>query len=180
LSIRTVDKMDNLINISTLGQRYGLKSRQAVYDRLKDLNIKPTKRGKIAKEDLVLLDELDKHINSGGTIDTFTKSPEVMEVEKIEIWEEPQENVSAEMLLALIEKLIFHQQPLNISSPLSCWEELEKVANHGWILPTSTIKSIIGIKPRGDNYSYGSFVFIRSGKVGREIGWIIRKSLAIK
>lgn len=106
-----MDNMDNLIDINSLLSRYGLKSRQAVYDRLKDLGIKPARRGKITKDDLLLLDELDKHINSGGTIDNFPKSPEVMPVDKLEVWEEPQQQPSVEALLALIEKIVLHQLP---------------------------------------------------------------------
>lgn len=166
--------MDNLIDINTLLHRYGLKSRQAVYDRLKDLKIKPARRGKITQEDLLVLDELDKHINSGGTIENFVRSPEVLPVDKMDKWEEPTETPTIEMLLALIEKIVLHQLPLR--SSLSQFEELEKAATNGWILPTSVVRSIAGIVPRGNNFSRGSFVFIRSGKVGREAGWIVQKN----
>ncbi|MFB2769807.1 hypothetical protein ACE1AT_11040 [Pelatocladus sp. BLCC-F211] len=170
--------MDNLIDINTLLHRYGLKSRQAVYDRLKDLKIKPARRGKITQEDLLLLDELDKHINSGGTIDNFVKSPEILSVDKMDKWEEPTETPTIEMLLALIEKILLHQLPLR--SSLAQFEELEKVANNGWILPTSVVRSITGIAPKGDNFSRGSFVFIRVGKVGREAGWIVKKTALVE
>jgi hypothetical protein len=166
--------MDNLIDINTLLHRYGLKSRQAVYDRLKDLKIKPARRGKITQDDLLLLDELDKHINSGGTIDNFVKSPEVLLVDKMDKWEEPAETPTIEILLALIEKIVLHQLPS--VSPLIQFEELERAVNHGWTLPTSVVRKITGIAPKSDNFSRGSFVFIRSGKVGREAGWIVQKN----
>jgi hypothetical protein len=166
--------MDNLIDINTLLHRYRLKSRQAVYDRLKDLKIKPARRGKITQEDLLLLDELDKHINSGGTIDNFVRSPEVLLVDKMDKWEEPTETPAVSQLLALIEKIVLHQIPS--ASALIQFEELEKAVNHGWILPTSVVRKITGIVPRGNNFSRGNFVFIRSGKVGREAGWIVKKN----
>ncbi|MFK0731409.1 MAG: hypothetical protein ACFKPT_02635 [Gloeotrichia echinulata GP01] len=173
--------MDNLIDINTLLHRYGLKSRQAVYDRLKDLKIKPARRGKITQEDLLVLDELDKHINSGGTIDNFVRSPEVLPVDKMDKWEESAETPTVSQLLTLIEKIVMHQIPsasLRDASrtPLIEFEELEKAVNHGWILPTSVVKKITGIVPKSYNFSRGSFVFIRSGKVGREAGWIVQKS----
>lgn len=172
--------MDNLIDINTLGDRYHLKSRQSVYDRLKDLGIKPARRGKITEGDLALLDELDKHINSGGTIDDFAKSPEVLPTE-IERWEEP-EQPTVEVLIGLIERLVLRQLPP--VSPLAQYEELEKIAAAGWIVPTSTVKAITsltpsgnaGVSPKGDRFTRGSFTFIRSGKVGREAGWKVQKS----
>jgi hypothetical protein len=168
--------MDNLIEINTLGDRYGLKSRQAIYDRLKDLQIKPAKRGKITQEDLSRLDELDKHINSGGTIENFVKSLEVMPVDRLDKWEEPTEMPTVEMLLVLIERIVMHQKAL--LSPLSQFEELEKAVAGGWVLPTSLVQEITGITPKGDRFPRGSFVFIRSGKVGREAGWIVQKVIS--
>ena len=45
-----------LIKIATLQGRYGLESRQAVYDRINGLDIKPVARGKISPQQLELLD----------------------------------------------------------------------------------------------------------------------------
>jgi hypothetical protein len=173
LSSTRIDNMDNLIDINTLLHRYGLKSRQSIYDRLKDLKIKPARRGKITQEDLLLLDELDKHINSGGTIDNFVRSPDVLPVDKMDKWEEPVETSTVSQLLALIEKIVLYQIPK--PSPLIQFEELEKAAANRWILSTSTVREITGIVPRDNNFSRGSFVFIRSGTVGREAGWIVQK-----
>ena len=172
--------MDNLVDINTLGDRYGLKSRQGVYDRLKDLKIKPARRGKVTQEDLLLLDELDKHINSGGTIENFVKSPEVLSTDKMDKWDEPEQSEvsTIEMLMALIERIVLHQRIL--PSPLSRFEELEKAVIGGWILPTSLVQEIAGTVPKGNNFTRGSFVFIRTGKVGREAGWIVQKISSTK
>jgi hypothetical protein len=49
-----MDSQDTeLIKISTLQGRYGLESRQAVYDRINGLEIKPVARGKISPQQLV-------------------------------------------------------------------------------------------------------------------------------
>lgn len=57
--------------ISALQDRYGLSSRQAVYDRINALGIKPVARGKISSDQLDKLDKLDKHIKAGGAIADF-------------------------------------------------------------------------------------------------------------
>jgi hypothetical protein len=55
-----MDSQDTeLIKIATLQGRYGLESRQAVYDRINGLDIKPVARGKISPQQLELLDKLD-------------------------------------------------------------------------------------------------------------------------
>ena len=67
-----MDSQDTeLIKIATLQGRYGLESRQAVYDRINGLDIKPVARGKITPQQLELLDKLDKHIRGGGAIADF-------------------------------------------------------------------------------------------------------------
>ncbi|MFM6818769.1 MAG: hypothetical protein ACKPKB_21595 [Dolichospermum sp.] len=67
-----MDSQDTeLIKIATLQGRYGLESRQAVYDRINGLDIKPVARGKITPQQLELLDKLDKHIRGGGAIANF-------------------------------------------------------------------------------------------------------------
>ncbi|MFM6248397.1 MAG: hypothetical protein ACKPJH_00695 [Dolichospermum sp.] len=73
-----MDSQDTeLIKIATLQGRYGLESRQAVYDRINGLDIKPVTRGKISPQQLELLDKLDKHIRDGGAIADFPIQPEV-------------------------------------------------------------------------------------------------------
>lgn len=57
--------------ISALQDRYGLSSRQAVYDRINALGIKPVARGKISSEQLDILDKLNEHIKAGGAIADF-------------------------------------------------------------------------------------------------------------
>jgi len=56
--------------ISELQARYGLSSKQSVYDRMKALQIVPVSRGKISSQALDKLDELDKFMkkNPGAKI----------------------------------------------------------------------------------------------------------------
>jgi hypothetical protein len=63
------------VPISQLPSRYDI-ARSAIYTRLKDLRIEPSKEGKKAyvnAEQLQLLDELHEHINKGGTTGEFLK-----------------------------------------------------------------------------------------------------------
>lgn len=56
--------MTELHAISDLQQHYSLASRQAVYDRLGALGIKPVSRGKLYSNQLGKLDRLDKWLKA--------------------------------------------------------------------------------------------------------------------
>ncbi|XZN89770.1 MAG: hypothetical protein ACM65M_19200 [Microcoleus sp.] len=72
--------MTELHAVSGLQHRYELASRQAVYDRLAALKIKPISRGKLSTEQLDKMDALDKWLkaNPGGSIADFPRSGEVV------------------------------------------------------------------------------------------------------
>jgi hypothetical protein len=52
---------------------------------------------------------------------------------------------------------------------------LEKACNHGWILSSQKIYELIGMKPHGSQFVWGSWQFIAKGKLGRGKGWIVEK-----
>jgi len=58
----------------------------------------------------------------------------------------------------------------NIQPPFPLWfhEELEKVADKGWILSTSDVKVLIGVKSQGEIFRRGGWEFVRAGKVGAQ------------
>lgn len=172
--------MDNNFKVSELCVRYGLNSRQTVYDRMKDLAISPVKRGEISATDLALMDELDKHIKAGGTIEDFVQAPQVVHPDKISLSsgqldkpEITEESFAFSALLGLIERLLIAQPP-NPPSLLSKFEDLEKIADMNWIMPTSEVARLVGFKPQ-KSFEYGSFIIERCGKVGRQSGWIVKK-----
>ena len=177
-----------LIKISTLQGRYGLESRQAVYDRINGLDIKPVARGKITPQQLELLDNLDKHIRGGGAIADFPIQPEV-EVTPLEKLDnsldivdnqlDNAENLTAINVMAgLVEKMMGYMGEKR--SSLAEYEELEKAVAHQWILSTSKVKELIGVTPRVGKdemiFVWGSFTFTKAGKLGNQIGWLVGKS----
>ncbi|MTJ10552.1 hypothetical protein FJR04_23225 [Anabaena sp. UHCC 0204] len=185
-------KMDSqdteLIKIATLQGRYGLESRQAVYDRINGLDIKPVARGKISPQQLELLDKLDKHIRGGGAIADFPIHPEV-EVPALEKLDnqldildnqlDNSENLTAITVMAgLVEKMMGYIG--NKRSPLVEYEELEKAVTHKWILSTSKVKELIGVTPRVGRdeltFVWGSFTFTKAGKLGNQMGWVVSRS----
>lgn len=171
--------MDNNFKVSELCERYGLNSRQAVYDRMKDLAINPVKRGEISATDLELMDKLDKHLKSGGTIEDFVQNPQVIQPDKITLSstqldksEAVEETSAFNALLGLLERLFIAQQ--QAPSLLSNFGDLEKIALMNWVIPTSEVARLIGFKPQ-KSLEYGSFIIERCGKIGRQTGWVVVK-----
>ena len=185
-----MDSQDTeLIKIATLQGRYGLESRQAVYDRINGLDIKPVARGKITPQQLELLDKLDKHIRDGGAIANFPIYPEV-EITPLEKLDnqldildnqlDNSENLTAITVMAgLVEKMMGYIG--NKRSPLVEYEELEKAVAYKWILSTAKVKELIGVTPRVGKdeltFVWGSFTFTKAGKLGNQMGWLVTKTL---
>lgn len=64
---------------------------------------------------------------------------------------------------------------LGTQDPIHYMNVLERAAASNWILSTSEVKALIGVKPRLKKGSYsfsrGCWVFTASGKVGSQTGW---------
>lgn len=85
-------------------------------------------------------------------------------------------NAIADSLVKLETTLASRLQPPN---PLWYMDVLEKAEAANWILTTDEVEHLIGVKPQchHDETSYyrGSWVFIKAGKVGAQIGWKVQK-----
>jgi hypothetical protein len=160
--------------IASLQDRYSLSSKQSVYDRIKALSIEPVARGKISSDQLDKLDKLDKHLKSGGTLSDFESShTEVFKTEAIEPAAATAINQERENFLELIEAIARHIAATR--DPLQHYAALERAIASGWILSTAEVRSLIGIKPHGDQFQRGSFIFVRSGKIGNQAAWRVAK-----
>lgn len=164
----------NRVPVKDLTNRYNI-GKTALYARFEAAGVKPIKEGTrsyISQQDLEELDRLDAFIKTGGVMSEFR--PQIVpfeEMNSIEALQDEPANLTANLLMGLVERLIFTSQ----KSPLDRYRELEEVAKNEWILSTSDIEVIIGMKPRILGMTYGSFQIIRCGKVGREAGWLIKK-----
>ena len=189
--------------VSQLQSRFSL-GKQAVYNRLDALGIKPFKEGNrsyITADQLQLLDQLHEHINQGGTMAEFKKSA-ASPVDKTESLVDKLEspvdkaaslvdtvergmNKSAannlelmvQVVSAGVEKAI--ASSVQAKNPLWYMVELKRAADEGWLLTTKEIQELIGVKPRtkkGEStYTRGSFSFVKSGKIGGQTAWKVVK-----
>ena len=167
---------DELFPISGLQERYNLSSRQAVYDRINALKIEPVARGKISSVQLDKLDKLDKHLKSGGTLSDFAEVEIAPLPKDIQLMEPIPLSAPNIDFVELVREIATAIKPA--SDPLQHYASLERAVVSQWILTTSEVKDLIKTTPRGERYSYGVFVFVRAGKLGRSAGWRVIKVLS--
>ena len=166
------------MKIKELLERYNLKSRQSIYSWCEAAGIKlqSDEHGvKYASDDAIAtLDKLQSHIDNGGTLKTFIKpvTPDIINgdsrldtVQDTHALTEVDNNVLGELA-----KLI-----VNEYNPLRSHQLLREASQEGWILTTDEVIKLIGTKPKGEYFVRGSWAFIRSGKIGNKLGWIVER-----
>ena len=177
------------VPITQLPSRYSI-ARSALYTRLKDLQIEPTKEGRkafINAEHLQLLDDLHQHIQQGGITADFLKQNRTGQSRTDEsgalVQDSPGQILSMQpgALVAVVEAIVKRLMP-NTGSRLSYLRELEEACFKGWLLSTSEIADLLGLSPKtvasyGQVFEDAGFVFTRAGtRKGGEIAWAIDKS----
>lgn len=167
---------EQLTPIASLQEKYSLSSRQAVYDRLAALKITPAARGKLSTGQVDKLDELNEHLKSGGNLADFEHShTEIIPapIATIEPTTIAKPAVAdGENFIELIERVAAALKP---ADPLQHYTALERAIASSWLLSTAEVRSLIGTKPMGDRFQRGSFIFIRSGKIGGQSAWRVAK-----
>lgn len=154
--------------ISALLDRYELKSKQAVYDRINALGIQPVNRGKISSQQLDELDKLHEHIKAGGAIDDFVNGGRA-------VVHTPTAGIpdGSATFIQLVHEIAVALRPT--TNPIEHWFSLERAAASNLLLSSTEIKQLIGVKPAGSSFTRGSFTFIKSGKIGNATAWKIEK-----
>lgn len=168
--------------ISELQARYGLTSRQSIYDRMKALHIETVRRGEISSESLDKLDKLDKFLksNPGATLSDFPKQAEVITATKLDL-SSGQLDLSSRQVdkldsfhatVEIVESIARH---LVNRDPLVKYKALDYAVRNNLLLPSSKIQELIGVNPcnYGDKFKRGNFTFEKQGKIGRQAAWKI-------
>lgn len=183
--------MENLY-IQQLCDRYGLKTRQSIYDWAKVLDIKLAKDGNksyATPEQIELFDQLSEHLKNGGTLKNFTplvttqvdtvnyeldSVNSAIDTVNYEL-DTPLESPQASDLVEMVSAIASILKPQSV---LSRHRELEEAAREGWILSSGELTAL-GFKPAcksGEDFcDRGCWRFIKAGKIGREQGWLVEK-----
>ena|SRR6476469_1834083 len=161
------------MKISQLQTRYGLGSKQSVYDRMKALQIVPVSRGEISSQALDELDKLDNFMkqNPGAKIWEFPRDVESLSSGQLDKSTGQLDNFNE--ILQLVEAIARHFAANQ--DPLANYKALEYAANHIMLLPSSKIKELTGAKPSKNQFQRGTFIFSKTTfKIGRETAWRVQ------
>ena len=187
------------LSVNELCDRYGI--RKTLYNRLDGLGIKLSKKSNksyATEEQISLLDQQNEHIKSGGTIDNFepveiaevtvhnsgTQHSEIVDISSFESTTQltaqhgTQEELLGDIVTAIASLRASTEglaDKLPAKNPLWYMHELEIAIANNWQLSTSQIKEMIGVKPRGETFKHGCFIFSKCGKINRESAWKVTK-----
>jgi hypothetical protein len=163
-----------LVPIFGLKERWGV-NKSTLYRRMERIGIVPIKiglRAFITPLELERLDRLNKHlVEDGGSLESF-EQPIVLRSSAIEPLREAEEYAD---ILQLIEAISRHFAGARSVDPVANQKALIWLAENGVAVPTSKVKELIGSKPVGQVYVWGSFQFEKCGKLGRSVGWLVKK-----
>ncbi|WAL61151.1 hypothetical protein [Thermocoleostomius sinensis] len=183
----------NRLPVNQLADRYKV-ARSAIYTRLNALNIEPEKVGNrayINSEQLQLLDDLHRYLQSGGQTAEFL---EMRGLEKAEDKSELSSGLSSGLnvnqpdiirLVAMIASEIAakFQPPPAERDRFAYFETLERAARNGWLLRSSEVAYLLELpeselRHYGDRFSEAGFMFTKAGYRSRgEVAWRVSKPL---
>ncbi|ACK68471.1 hypothetical protein PCC8801_4564 (plasmid) [Rippkaea orientalis PCC 8801] len=188
------------MNVKELCDRYSLQSRKSLYSRLEAVGLKLPKdddgRAYATEQILEQLDDLDLHLKNGGSLKNYTPVTSVTTqlettenayflentTQTTQLTTQTTTQLSREELLEIIEVLgsaiASRLQPID---PIAYNHSLEQAQQNNWILSSSEVKQLIGIKPscpKGENvFTRGCWAFTKAGKIGNQTGWRVKKIL---
>lgn len=188
------------LTIKQLLERYDLKQRQSIYDWCKkgakiELHKDESGRSYATPSQVVLLDQLAEHLKKpNSTLSNFIPLSSVKIDKSIDsiidtkIDSNESENkiqpldtqllaeFTSQIGISIASQIANKLQPID---PLWYHSSLERARASGWLLTTSEVKDLIGVKPRtkkgNTTFKRGNWIFIKAGKIGNQTAWRVDK-----
>lgn len=186
------------MKIPELLARYKLASRTTLYSRLKALNLEFAKdeddKAFATKEQVAMLDDLDRHLEHGGRLSNYSPAHDVQvvsvspanssvnssvnNVQSTELYSglSSEQKTSAELLEKLVGAIATSIQPVN--PIIRRHENIQQAMDNNWLLTSRDVEAISGRKPSrkgGDSCQIGGWRFISVGKSGNQLLWRVEK-----
>ncbi len=182
----------DLIPVADLPNRYGVV-RSNIYNRLSALKIEPEKQGNkayINADQLALMDALDVHVKAGGKLSDFRSGGlSYSPTGQVEASYRSQDTMDMtpeqtglgwfgmiEAIASKVADIITIRQPSPPPDPLANLRALQEVVDQGWLLSSSQVAQLLGVKPHGSEFSRHGFTFTKTGKVGSESAWKVTRA----
>ena len=139
-------------------------------------NFVPTTHAKVAVPDTTT-----QH-NQNNDISSIVETTQY--AERYPLGHTPQLSTQSETMAILLGDMaqkmaVAIAKKMNPPNPTWYLAELERARASGWELTTSQVKELIGVKPTckqgKKTFRRGSFVFVKSGKIGNQTSWKVQK-----
>ena len=186
------------LSIKELLERYNLKIRKSIYDWCKkgakiELQKDENGRSYATPEQVAILDQLAEHLKKPDStlsnfvpvstveVNTPVNTPINNSIYSDSSEINPQINtpINTQLLAELTSIGYSLISALRERDPLEHYSSLEQAMLSNWLLTTSEVKALIGVKPKtkkGDNtFRRGNWVFVKSGKIGNQAAWQVTK-----
>ncbi len=170
--------------ISELQERYGLKTRQSIYDWCKTLDLKLERDGNksyATPDQIELFDQLADHLANSGTLKNFspTLTTTIETVNhSIDTVNHP---LDTPLELSQVNDLVNLVHAITALTtkpdPLSHHRALEEAMRNDWVLSSGELERLLGvaIRTKGEYCDRGCWRFTKAGRIGREQGWRVSK-----
>jgi len=186
------------MKIKDLMEKYDLKTRQSIYNWCRALGFELAKdssgQAYATIEQIFLFDQLSEHLKDGGKLDNFTPVSITAIDTKIDtaidraidtqidselnggVYQSVDTAIDTsnrpgetELLLKIIQAVSGRR------SLVDNLKDLVWLAEQNIAISSADVEQLIGVKPHGETFSRGSFSFIRSGKIGNQLGWRVER-----
>ena len=180
------------LTIKDLEARYGV-TRSNIYNRLNGLKEKgypmeSEKQGQRSiynADQVVWMDALDRHLKDGNDIATFPTTEGLsnlsyvsQDIAKSSYRTQDTLKVESSVALALVvEAIATRLSDLKPDDSLANLRTLEEACRNGWLLSTSQLTRLLGLKSlNGKVLTRYGFTFRRAGRNGMESAWQVTKA----
>ena len=177
-------------SIKNLMERYSRTSRDTIYRwcQQAQIQLSQDERGLsyATLEQVQLLDQVASHVNDGKALKHFipasfitVESPSDKTSDALsdsssdlDVRSKSDNASDAEMLWQLVGAIASN---LQVRSPLQAYRDLEEARQQQWKLSTAQVRQLIGVRPHGQMFVRGSWIFQRDGKIGAQGAWRVHK-----
>lgn len=182
------------MKIKQLLERYNLKTRQSIYNWCEAVKITLEKDSQghayATPEQVKLLDQLAEHLDKpGATLSSFTPMSITTIDSKLDIpidipidtitdrkISPVHQQIDNQLLGEILNAIASHLTP---PDPLWYMTILERARVSEWLLTTTEVEKLIGVKPRTEknqkSYKRGNWIFVKAGKIGNQTAWRVMK-----
>lgn len=183
-----------MLTTEQLADRYGVNVNQ-IYKRKRSLIKKGVKVKTITKDRkayiddaaICLFDSQHQHVKAGLSLDSFIVPIDPVVLDSLPRYDTggdiaqskpPVLSIAPESIEAIALAVAQVLSPL-LPPPDPTWkfEALRTAARFKYQLSSSQVRDLIGVTPKKNSFSRGSFEFVKVGKIGRENAWIITQKV---